>query len=84
MVNNFKNSGELKKEMEELFKIKGEVRGAGVRGAYLYLKDKIKEEQIKMVDKKINELGYPIKIEEVRAMSWYPVGLAGAYLLVAK
>ena len=37
-----------------------------------------------MVDKKINELGYPIKIEEVRAMSWYPVGLAGAYLLVAK
>lgn len=74
----------LKKEADELMKIKGNVRGAILYSHFQYIKLKKKEEGVKAVEKKLAELNYPLKFNEIKILDWYPEGLSHLILLVSK
>ena len=73
-----------KKELEELKKIKGEVRGIVIK---TYGKFILKEEGgggLKKLEDTIAELGYPIKYRKIRITNFYPLELEAIMLTVIK
>jgi len=66
---------DLKKEAEKLKKIKGNIRGEGILTDVEYIRFKRGEKGVKMLEDKLNELGYSIKFKEIKSMEWYPVGI---------
>lgn len=75
---------DLEKTAKELSKVKGNVRGEGILTDVEYLRYKKGEKGIQMLEKKLEELGQPIKFKDVQPMKWYPVGLDALKILVMK
>ena len=73
-----------KKEFDELMKIKGEVRGMGMKGHAEFILKEEGEEGLKKLEETITNLGYPIKYKEMKLMAFYPVGLEAATLILIK
>ena len=64
-----------KEEFDDLMKIKGEIRGMSLKIiANFILREKGKE-GLKEIEDTITNLGYPIKYKDIKAMTFYPVGL---------
>jgi hypothetical protein len=73
-----------RKEVKNLMKIKGNVRGEGILTDFEYVRYKKGEQGVKMLDKKLKELGWTIKFEDIRSMEWYSIGLDILKILTIK
>ncbi len=71
-----------KERVEEIMKIEGEARGAAIKTDWSFVKDKFGEEGIKKIEKRMAELGHPLKYEEIKTMSFYPLGIDLLSILV--
>lgn len=73
-----------KERADRLMSLKGNLRGGFFAGHFKYVKDLKGEEGIKKVEKKLAELGYPLKEKEISNVKWYPEALACLMVLVTK
>ena len=73
-----------KGELNELIKIKGEMRGITIKpGSEFILREEGKE-GLKRLEDTMAELGYPIKYKKMRSIDLYPIGLIAISLLTTK
>ncbi|MBD3208371.1 MAG: hypothetical protein GF370_02880 [Candidatus Nealsonbacteria bacterium] len=73
-----------KKELEELEKIKGEVRGLGMQTHANFILEKEGKEAVKKMEEVMGELGYPVSYEKIQRMKFYPLKLEALTLLIIK
>jgi len=73
-----------KKEFDKFMTIKGESRGASIKGEANFVLKEEGEEGLKKLEDVITKLGYPIKYKEMKTMDFYPLGLEGITLLAIK
>ena len=73
-----------KETIDQLMKIKGEVRGVVLKTDEGYILKEKGEEGITQLEKKLEDLGHPIKYDQIKTMGFYPVGLRILSLLVIK
>ncbi len=60
----------------------GEARGVTIKTDWSYVKEVYGKEALKKIEKRMAELGYPLKLEEVRTMDFYPIGMDTLSMLV--
>lgn len=73
-----------KKEVDELMRLKGEVKGIGMKTHGQFILKEEGEEGLKKLEDAIAELGHPIKFREVKATTSYPFGIEAVVLLAIK
>lgn len=73
-----------KEEVNKLMSLKGEVRGAGMKGYAEFILKEEDEEGLERLEKTMMKLGYPIKYRKMRAMKFFPIGLEALTLLAIK
>jgi hypothetical protein len=73
-----------KEKAKELMKIKGETRGASIKGDLEYIISKKGKDGLEKVEEEMARLGYPIKYNEIRPMDFYPMGLEAISFSVIK
>lgn len=54
--------------------LEGEVRGIGIKGDWEYILQTQGEQELKKVEQRMAELGYPLKYKDIRGMDFYPIG----------
>ena len=74
----------VKEEIEKIAQIKGNVRGAIFQTNATFIQKKRGEEGLRTVEKKMDELGYPVNFKEIKVGWWYPEFLSVLTILVAK
>lgn len=62
-------------EIKHVMKNPGKIKGSAFRGELEYILAKKGEEGLKAVEKKTEDLGYPIRYKEIQETKWYPIGL---------
>jgi len=65
-------------------KIEGNVRGEVFKFTFYYAKDKEGEEAPRLIEEKMNKLGYPFKFSDLEPLRWYRESLSVLAILVAK
>lgn len=70
-----------KEELEKIYQIKGKVRGVVFITDKEYVEIRFGKDAIKKVEKRLEELGYPIEYEKIKPMEWYPWGLRAISLI---
>jgi len=84
LYNNRMDDSLTKENLEEIMRLKGEVRGMAVRNhADFILKEK-GEKGLKELEQKMEELGYPIDQGKIQQWEFYPIGLEIVELLAIK
>lgn len=78
------NNYNLKKEADKLMEMKGNVRGEAFRTHATYIRHREGERGVKAVEKKMTELGYPLKFDEIKPLRWYSESHSVLVILVAK
>lgn len=73
-----------KEEVENLLKLKGEVKGVFLQTDRKYILENEGEEGLKKLEDKVKELGVGLNYRRASAMEWYPVGLRPISLLLIK
>jgi len=73
-----------KKTIDQLMQAKGEVRGVVLKTDEEYIIKEKGEEGVEKLERRLKELGHPIKYNEIKIMSFYPVGLRALSLLTIK
>jgi len=71
-------------KVKKLMKVPGNVRGTVFRTHAEYIRYRQGEEGVKAVEKKLKELGYPLKFKEFRHLGWYPEALSVLVIITAK
>lgn len=71
-----------KEEVDEMMKLKGNVRGNILRGHFNYIKELKGEEEVNMILERLKELGYPVNPAEFTTAKWYPEALSCLIILV--
>ncbi len=71
-----------KEELEELMKIKGEVRGMGMRTHAEFILKEEGKEGLKKLEEEMAKLGHPIKYRKIKKMSFYPMYLEAPTLVL--
>lgn len=74
----------IKKEINRLMKIEGEVRGVVFKTDAEYVTRKAGEKGLKSVERKLKEWGQPIEYQRVKTMDFYPIGLRALSLLAIR
>ncbi len=69
---------------KNLMKIKGETRGLAIKDDFEYILQGRGKDGLKELEDKMEELGYPIKYQEIKAMNFYPSGLEPIVMLAIK
>ena len=64
-----------KEELDELMKLKDEIRGGSLKNAGDFVLAKRGEKGLKRLEEEMGKLGYKIKFEEVHEIKLYPLGL---------
>ena len=64
-----------REEFDKLIKIKGEIRGMSLKIIASFIIREKGKEGLKKIEDTITGLGYPIKYKNIKAMTFYPVGL---------
>jgi len=72
-----------KEEVNRLMKLKGNVKGAILKGHFDYIKDLKGEEGVEQVERRIKELGCSVKAKDIDKIRWYSEGLSCLVVLVA-
>jgi hypothetical protein len=79
------NNDSLKKEVEELMRLKGRTKGSELLTFASYIRDTHGEEGLKAVEKKMAGLGHPFHFDQVKETGeWYPENINVLAILVAK
>jgi len=73
-----------KQEFDELMKLKGEVKGTGIKTHGKFILKEEGEEGLKKLEDTMAGLGYPIEFREVKATTLYPFGVEAVILLAIK
>ena len=73
-----------KETINNLMKIKGEVRGVVLKTDEEYILKEKGKAGLEKVEQRLKELGHPIKYEEIKTMDFYPVGLRVLSLLAIR
>lgn len=71
-----------KEKIEELKKIKGEVKGVALQENMDFVLKKEGAEGLKRLEEEMDELDCPVKREEIKAMKFYPLWWDGVLLLL--
>ncbi len=71
-----------KKEVDEMMSLKGNVKGAILKGHFDYVRDIKGEKGIELVEKRLEELGYPVDHRKIDDTKWYQEALACLIVLV--
>ncbi len=74
----------LKETVEDLKKIKGNVRGDIILGTLSYIREKKGKEGLKAVKEKVREFGFSNSLEKIFPLEWLPEALSVAIILSAK
>ncbi len=64
--------------------IKGEIRGVGLRSDWEYILHKNGEEGIKKLERKMSQLGIPLRFREIKDMEFYPLSWDTISILAIK
>lgn len=64
-----------KKEVKKIMEIPGKARGAAFRDMAKYIRGKRGDEELKRLEKEMENLGYPFDFSKAKKMEWYPIGL---------
>ncbi len=73
-----------KEEFNNLMKIKGEVRGRGIREPMNFVFEREGENGLKKIEDTMIKLGFPLKYQEIKENNLYPIKLLAITLLVMK
>lgn len=73
-----------KKELNELMKIEGETRGAGIKDVLRFILKEKGEEGLKKLEDAMAKLDYPIKFKRIKTIEFYPLAWYTVIQLVAK
>jgi len=73
-----------KSELENLIKIKGEVRGTVFQTDAKYILEKGGEKSLRKLEERVKKLGYPIDYRKAKVIDWYPIGLRIISLILIK
>ncbi len=65
-----------KAEAQKIAKLKGNVSGAIIKAYEKFISNKKGEEGVNKVEKRLAELGQPLKFAEVSTFGWYPEAMA--------
>ncbi|GAI37757.1 unnamed protein product, partial [marine sediment metagenome] len=71
-----------KQEIDELMKLKGEVKGMGMKTHAEFILKEEGKQGLEKLEETMEKLGHPIKFREIRGTTFYPLGLE-AIVLVA-
>jgi len=74
----------LKEEADRLMRLKGNSRGEILRTHAIYILYRKGEEGLREVEKKMEELGYPLRFKGIHPLSWYPEALSVLVILCAR
>jgi hypothetical protein len=74
----------LRKEFVKLTAIQGQARGLGILPDHLYIKDKVGQEGLDLVDEVMKKIGYHLDLKTMKTHEWYPIGLDIGTILTAK
>jgi predicted hydrocarbon binding protein len=73
-----------KEEFDKLMEIEGKARGLAIKEPINFIFKKEGADGLKKLEDTITNLGYPLKLEKIKMMSFYPIGLYGVILLTVK
>lgn len=73
-----------KEEADKIMEIKGETKGSEYKTLATYILQKYGKEKPLLLEKKLEELGYPLKFDEINPMEWYSESLNVLAVIVAK
>lgn len=73
-----------KKEADQLMQIEGKTKGSEFLSFAKYVETKYGQEGLKKLEKKMEELGYPIHFNEIKPAHWYLEALNVLSMIVAK
>lgn len=73
-----------KELLQKLIDIKGESRGASFKADRDFILKEKGEEGLVKLEKRMTELGHPIKYKEMNSTDFFPLGLRGIELVVIK
>ncbi|PIS38805.1 MAG: hypothetical protein COT34_01750 [Candidatus Nealsonbacteria bacterium CG08_land_8_20_14_0_20_43_11] len=80
-----KNTPSLtKKQADELISFPCKTRGEEIYELAQIIKGHYGEEGMKKIEKKLADLGYPVKLEQIKMTDWYPEGLNVLVILIAQ
>jgi len=71
-----------KKEADRIMKIKGNTRGITFKTGTEYMLKRKGKKGLTMVEKRLTELGYPVKLKKISPFKWYSLALDCLVLLV--
>jgi len=72
-----------KEEADKIMRVKGNVSGTIFRADQQFVLEERGKEAVAKVERRLEELGYPIKFEEISSFKWYPEAHAClVYLLI--
>ncbi len=74
----------LKEEADKIMKAEGQALGIAVRSGLEYTLFRKGKEGVRALEKKMAEIGYPVKHQEIKPMDFYPIGLEAVIFLAAK
>jgi len=74
----------LKEQADKLMKIKGGTKGSEILTLSRYVEVKYGKEGVEALEKKMEELGYPCRFNEIRPGQWYREALNVLAMLAAK
>lgn len=73
-----------KQKAKKIMEIKGNIRGEGILTDIKYVHYRKGEKGVKMLEERLEELGCPVELKDVRPMDWYPVWLDVLKMLIIK
>lgn len=73
-----------KEDIKEILKTKGEVRGMNLKSDFNFVFEKKGQKAVEEAEKRMEELGLPLKYKEINSMEFYPLGPGTVFILVIK
>jgi hypothetical protein len=71
-----------KEEADRLMKTKGNISGSVLKATHQFILDKKGKKGVEMLEKRLEELGYPPKLKEISSFKWYPYAYSILSVLV--
>jgi hypothetical protein len=71
-----------KEEADRLMHLKGEIRGIALKDDFKYIFQREGQKGLDKLENTLKSLGYPIKYNEIKAMTFYPIGLDNLLLTI--
>jgi hypothetical protein len=72
------------KDLNIINKMKGQIIGSSLKEDRGFVIKKVGREEMGKVEKKMAELGYPLKYEEIENYHWYSAQMDALFLLISK